>query len=72
MAKKVKGPHYLTVDGEPYCASAQTTGIGEITCQHEDSHAAIRALKKVRKLLPEAKVEIVEGKCPRPNAEGKH
>jgi hypothetical protein len=69
MPKNVKGPHYLVVDGVPFCQNPDTSTIpvceAKIVCQCEGSHAAIRAVKKLSKILTEHRIEYKEGRCPR-------
>ena len=68
MPKNKKATHYITVNGVPACAAEETKYLDPPSvCQHEDLFTTIRMAKRIRRQLPEDKVEIVEGKCPRPD-----
>jgi hypothetical protein len=61
MPKNIKGTHHLEVNGESFCKHELCLSSG-ITCQHNSLHEAIRAKKKVERILGEP-VNIVARRC---------
>jgi hypothetical protein len=66
--KDQRGPHHLTVDGVPVCASELVSGLDPPpVCEHYDLHTALRKAKRLRRQLPDSVIDVVTGRCPQPD-----
>ena len=65
--KNIKETYHLIVNGIPFCQATETNDVkvneAHIVCEQPSLHEAVRASKKLKKILKDCRIDYVKGRC---------